>query len=95
MYSAGSSNRKVVIIGFSLPEHDEYIKQPLFHIIDSFQNYDPNLPSLKKSNLKIIDYKKTEMEIDDFKDRYKFINWEKTDFSFDGFNLATLDIIFD
>ena len=35
-YSAGSLNRTAAVIGFSLPEHDEYIKLLLFSLIRTF-----------------------------------------------------------
>lgn len=92
--SAGSLNEKVAIIGFSLPKHDDYIKQPLFSLVDNFQNfYTDNL--IKKSKLKIVDYQQTENDINKFKRNYSFVNWDKTDVYFDGFCKEAIDMIFE
>jgi len=88
--SAGSLNSGVSIIGFSLPKHDEYIRQPIFKLIYNFQNYDPKI--IKKTKLKVIDYK-NESEIEEFKDNYNFIDWENTDFFTKGFNKESLKIL--
>jgi hypothetical protein len=86
----GGFVERIVIIGFSLPDHDEYIRQPLYQLITNFQYH----KSISKFNLKMIDYKKTEKGIREYKKNYRFINPKKTDFYFDGFNKTSLDVIF-
>jgi hypothetical protein len=82
-----------VIIGFSLPDHDEYIRQPLYWLIRNFQNYEePEME--KKSRLKIIDYKQSGEEIGEFKNHYRFVDLSKTDSYFGGFCEDALNIIF-
>lgn len=92
--SAGSLNDKVGIIGFSLPEHDDYIKQPLFNLVNNFQNYKTD-PIIKKSKLKVIDFQINEKEKLAFKSRYPFINWKETTYHFEGFNQNAIDKLFD
>lgn len=70
-----------------------YITQPLFALIDNFQNYDPNI--VKKPKLKIVDYRKNDTEIQEFKNRYPFVNWDDTHCHFGGFNKKAIDIIFE
>jgi hypothetical protein len=84
---------KIVIIGFSLPEHDEYIRQPLYRLIRNFHKFGKPIKG-KKSKLKIVDLKKNQAEILDLKKHYQFVNKEMTDFYFDGFSEASLDFIF-
>ena len=83
----------VAIIGFSLPAHDEYIRQPMYWYIKNFHSRGELLRG-KKSKLKIIDYKKSIKEIDDFKEKYRFVDKAMTDFYFGGFCDEALDIIF-
>lgn len=90
---SGGYDTKVVIIGSSLPSHDEYVIQPMYWFIRNFQNYQDEWIG-KKSRLKIVDFKQTEKDIKEFKKRYRFVNQKKTDFYFDGFNEQTLDAIF-
>ena len=84
---------KIIIIGFSLPAHDEYIRQPLYWYIKHFHSHGESI-SGKKSNLKIVDFKTNQMEIDKFKENYRFVDEQKTDYYFDGFNEGAIDFIF-
>lgn len=93
--NAGVGNGSVVIIGFSLPEHDEYIRQPLYHLVDNFQNNDYFEGFLEKTNLKMIDYKQSQSEIDSYKKNYSFVDWDRADCYFDGFDEKSLEVIFE
>jgi len=93
-YSAGSLNRMVAIIGFSMPEHDEYVRLPLFSLIQKFQNYDP-APLLKKRKLKIVDLRNDEKGLSLYKTRYSFVDWDRTDCCFEGFGQKAVDMIFE
>jgi len=84
---------KVAIIGFSLPAHDEYIRQPLYWYIKNFHERGELLIE-KKPKLRIIDYKKGKREISNFKENYRFVNEKMTDFYFKGFSEEALDFIF-
>lgn len=90
---SGAFDKRTAIIGYSFPEHDEYIRQPLYWFIRHFQDDEYSLVG-KKSRLKVVDYKQTEKDIKEFKKRYRFVDQKKTDFYFDGFNEQTLDAIF-
>jgi hypothetical protein len=89
---SGRLEKRVAVIGFSLPEHDEYIKHPLFWFIHNFQNYDS--PYCKKTKLKMVDFRKTEEEVADYRTRYNFVDWDKADCYFDGFNSQAIEGIF-
>jgi len=86
----GGFDDRVAIIGFSLPDHDEYIRQPLYQLIRNFQYY----KSIDKYNLKMIDYRNSQEEIREYKRKYRFVNSRKTDYYFDGFNRDALSVIF-
>jgi len=88
----GLTNRKVVIIGFSLSAHDEYLKQPIYKLIYNFKNYERD--HYKKSRLKIIDLAENNKEIKNFKKRYSFVNWRRADCYFNGFNKESIEMIF-
>lgn len=90
----GIGHGTVIIIGFSLPEHDEYIRQPLYHLVNNFQNNDYWKGFLEKTNLKMIDYKQSPSEIKDYKKNYGFVDWSRTDCYFNGFNEESLKVIF-
>jgi len=90
----GIENGSLIIIGFSLAEHDEYLQQPLYHLIDNFQNNNYWGEILRKNKLRIVDYKRDQTDIETFKKRYKFIDWSRTKSYFEGFDLKSLDVIF-
>lgn len=90
----GVGHGTVAIIGFSLPEHDEYIRQPLYHLVNNFQNNDYWKDFLEKTNLKMIDYKQSQAEIGAYKKNYSFVDWSRTDCYFDGFDEKSLEVIF-
>jgi len=92
LYKAGIDQNKLAIIGFSLPEYDEYVRQPLYILTRNFQNFNYYGD---KTNLKIVDFRKTDEEIKEFKNNYRFVNWDKTDCFFDGFNMEAIKMIFD
>jgi hypothetical protein len=91
----GIGNGTVAIIGFSFPEHDAYIQQPLYYLVDNFQNNDYFSDFLKKTNLKMVDRKQSPQEVEEFKKRYSFVDWSRTDTYFDGFDEKSLDVIFE
>lgn len=87
----GSFDERVGIISFSLPEHDEYIRQPLYQFIRNFQYY----KSIDKHNLKMVDYQKKQKDIQKYKRKYRFVNPRKTEYYFDGFDKSALDMLFE
>ncbi|MFH2103018.1 MAG: SIR2 family protein [Chloroflexota bacterium] len=94
--NSGAYEDKIAIIGYSLPPHDEYIRQALYWLIRNYQFFnDPTAG--KKSRLRIIDFKNDNEEILRFKQNYRFIDWSeaKTKPYFGGFNEEALDIIFE
>jgi len=93
---AGGWNTGVSIIGFSLPKHDEYIRLGLYQISRNYQNvdWDMNLSGAIKDNLKVIDLRKTYREKRALKSRYSFLDKNKTEWKFDGFNSEAVKFLF-
>jgi hypothetical protein len=87
-------DKRVTIIGFSLPEHDQYIRQPMYWFIRNFHNFQDEVIG-RKSKLKIIDLQNTDEKQEEFKKRYRFVDQTKTDYYFKGFNEEALNFIFD
>ncbi len=95
-YKAGLYNTEIVIIGFSLPEHDEYISIPLINMIVNFQqhNHIEALGGQPRKNLKIVDYQQTTEDITQFKKRFCFVDWGQCDIYWDGLTEDVIDNIF-
>jgi len=95
LYKVGILNPGMAIIGFSLPEHDRYLQQVIYRIVDEYQNYNPDPERYPKTNIKIIDYKPTEEEQKIFRNHYGFVDWARTDAWFKGFNEEALNFLFE
>lgn len=90
---SGGSNKMITIIGFSLPAYDEYVRQPLYSLINNFQSVEMGA-LLKKNKLKIIDLRKNDKSMEEFKKNFRFLDWGKTDCYFIGFDNQAIDFIF-
>ena len=95
---AGFLNYGAGIIGYSLPGYDNY-RQIIYELVRNYQESDQELTvgdiSLKKSNFKVIDMCNDTQQEREFKDRYSFINWDRTDLYIKGFNEEAVNLIFD
>ena len=93
---AGGYNLGISIIGFSLPKHDEYIRQILFNMISNYQQswWDEELLETLKDDVKFVDFKKVGAEQEEYLRRYGFSNEEKSAFWLDGFSMEAVEFLF-
>jgi hypothetical protein len=91
----GGMNLSLGIIGYSLPKYDDYAMQVLYHIARNYQHYEPNLEfeGRKKTKVRIIDFQATPVEQARFRDRYRFLDWTRTEAVFTGFGSSSADWI--
>ena len=94
----GVTNFRMVIIGYSLPDHDAYTKQVLYSLVDNYQRYPATdygeVFGLTKEPLLLIDCRQDEASLDEYKQHYSFVDWEKSVLLANGFSdeaLAYLD----
>lgn len=85
MKGAGALNFCLTIIGFSLPPHDEYVRQILFEMVDNYQNYDPKVPHWTKRPLRFVNLASSEAERNVVRERYRFVDWRRTETFWNGF----------
>jgi hypothetical protein len=85
--------KKLVIIGFSLPHHDEYIQQALYSLVRNFQHVRMGR-RFPKAPLTLVDYRRTDEGVADYKRTYNFVSWRKTKLILNGFNRTTLPQVF-
>lgn len=85
---AGGLNLSIGIIGYSLPQHDAYSRQAIYHMIGNFFGYEPELTIGKhtKSKLRIVDYRPDKASLAEFQDRYRFVDWNRTELWTSGFD---------
>lgn len=96
MGNGGYRNFGMAIVGFSLPDHDEYTRQILYDLVTNYQryNWDTDEFNRKKSALAIVDYFSNSAAEQRFRDRYRFVDWSRADLIGNGFDLASLDTVF-
>ena len=93
MKDAGALSEILGIVGFSLPEHDQYAVQALYQIIENFQYVDPG-DLFEKSPLRFIDWCPSEDELRRLKERYCFTDWEKAELEREGFGPGATNFLF-
>ena len=88
-------NLGISIIGFSLPEHDEYLKILLNRIVLNYQNveWDLSLFDNVKNNVKLVDYQQEDVGKEKLLERYRFIDLKKADLYMDGFSEAAVKFL--
>ena len=93
---AGCYNFGMAIIGFSLPVQDDYARQIFYSLITKYQRryWDKEIFGLRKTPLVIVDFFSEPVAEQNFRERYRFVDWSRADLIGSGFNLDALDKIF-
>lgn len=93
---AGHYSFGLSIVGFSLPQHDEYMRQILYKVMKNYQNsyWAEGFNGMKKTPVTMVDYFANSQAEQLYRERYKFVDWNKTHVIGTGFDLASLDHIF-
>lgn len=86
LQTAGALNLGLGVIGYSLPDHDEYAKQVIYHIFRNYTEFEPNLRlgNIKKKSAKIIDFAPKGDSEWRVRKNYSFVNWRRCKLSLDG-----------
>lgn len=93
---AGGWNCGFVIVGYSVPRHDDYARQVLFRLAHNYQEVDwgePVLGGRPKSNVILVDYKQALGDQANMRKRYGFLDANKTDFIWTGFGADAVEAI--
>ncbi|MCG8028666.1 MAG: SIR2 family protein [Candidatus Thiodiazotropha taylori] len=93
---AGGYNLGISIIGFSLPQHDEYIRQILYNVISNYQGswWDTQLLDTLKDDVKFVDFKYDEAGKKEYLKTYGFSNSDKSAFWLEGFSTEAVNFLF-
>lgn len=94
---SGAYNLGVSVVGFSLPPHDEYIRIGLYQMLSNYGSWwdSPMLqPGLLKDYARFVDYRPTPELQADYRQRYGFVNPDRSKFHFDGFGTEAIDFLF-
>jgi hypothetical protein len=86
----------MAIIGFSLSPQDEYARQIIYSIVTNYQRAGLGVTALgmAKAPLTLVSYFAKEGDEKAFRQRYRFVDWNHTTLHGTGFDMGTLDSIF-
>ena len=88
----GAYNLRMVIIGYSLPKHDEYALQLLYRLIRNYQwNWEEKLFGNQREPVTLVDFRQSESEIAVYKRRFSFVDWDRAQTHLAGFNQELVD----
>lgn len=92
---SGGTNLSLGIIGYSLPDYDNYAMQVLYHIARNYQYFEQDLEyeGRKKTKIRIVDHQSTYKDQKRFRKRYRFLDWERTEALYTGFESSSADWI--
>lgn len=93
MAQAGQTNFRMAIIGFSMATHDDYVRQAVYAMARNYQNvewWNQTMLEKRKEPFLVVDYQTVPEKIAEYKKRYAFLEQEKTEFHFNGFNQEIL-----
>lgn len=93
---SGGSNLGVSVIGFSLPQHDEYIRIGLYQMLSNYGSWwdSPMFDSELKDYARFVDYRPTAELQDEYMRRFQFSSPERSKFHFNGFGVDAIDFLF-
>lgn len=93
---SGGYNLGISIIGFSLPQHDEYIRIGLYQMLSNYSSWwdSPMLGNVLKDYARFVDYRDTAELQDEYMQRYRFADPDRSRFHFDGFGTDAIDFLF-
>jgi SIR2-like domain len=84
----GAHRFRMVIIGYSLPLHDDYARQVIYRLVTNYQDIPAEWVDSRrqKEPMIMVDFRKTPGQQAQLRERYRFIAWSKTREFFDGLN---------
>lgn len=91
-----SGSDAVGIIGYSIPEHDEYAQQALFRLLRNYQGswwQEDILPGRRKEKVILVDRQMDQAGQDLLRRRYGFLEGSKTYYVWSGFDESTVRLI--
>ena len=93
---SGGYNLGISVIGFSLPQHDEYIRIGLYQMLSNYGSWwdSPMFGAELKDYARFVDYRPTTELQDDYRNRYRFADPDRSRFHFGGFGPDAIAFLF-
>ena len=74
------------VIGYSLPDYDDYARQAIYKFSQNYQGYAPDfeLDGRIKQPVRILDYRPNDSNKTDLRTSYRFMDTKRTEYWYDG-----------
>ena len=91
--SQGLANSSLVVVGYSLPSYDSYVRQVFYRVFSNYTGYEPDMviEGRRKTKIRILDYSPNDSSGAAIRTRYQFADWGRTDLRLDGFSEKNLE----
>lgn len=91
----GAGNLGISIIGFSLPERDDYIRIALYQLLSNYGAWwDSRMLGVLKDYARFVDFRSTHGQIEDYRTRYQFADAARSRFHYAGFGAEAIEFLF-
>jgi hypothetical protein len=90
----GAGFTRMAIIGFSLPLHDHYVRQPVYDLVRNYQSSDTTILGNKKADLLMVDLRGDEDTQHSYRETYRFVDWARARADFSGFSGKAVESLF-
>lgn len=93
---SGGYNLGVSVIGFSLPPHDEYIRIALYQMLSNYGSWwdSPMVSGMLKDYARFVDFRSTPEQQEEYRQRYRFGDPDRSRFHFEGFGPSAIEFLF-
>lgn len=93
---SGGYNLGISVIGFSLPQHDGYIRIGLYQMLSNYVSWwdSPMIGGELKDYARFVDFRPTTELQEDYRQRYRFADPDRSKFHFSGFGSDAIDFLF-
>jgi len=93
---SGGYNLGISVVGFSLPEHDEYVRIGLYQMLSNYWSWwdSPMFDGVLKDYARFVDFRTGPEEQIEYMRRYSFADANRSRFHFAGFGLDAIDFLF-
>ncbi len=93
LQKGGALNLGLGVIGYSLPNYDEYARQALYHLMRNYTEVEPELElnGVAKRPMRIIDYCQPGESDWLIRKSYSFLNWQRTEVNSSGLSANSVE----
>lgn len=90
----GRMNLGLGIVGFSLPDHDDYVRQVIYRFVKNYEAGESEIFGLKRNPIVLVDRRMSSEEVQWFRRRYSFVDWEQARVHLGGFDEQAVEMLF-